>query len=57
MKGARFLQPFFINTVIQKSMVAIIIGARAHRKLSSGVIDPAKINLFDLSMKAMDTII
>ncbi len=45
------------DTAITKSKVAIIVWARAHRKLSSGVIDPARINLFDLSKKAMKTII
>jgi hypothetical protein len=53
----RELDDLYKNAQIQlkKSRVTIIIWARAHRNLSEGVTDPAKIDIFDLTKKAVDT--
>jgi hypothetical protein len=53
----RELDDLYKNAQIQlkKARVTIIIWARAHRNLSEGVTDPAKIDIFDLTKKAVDT--
>jgi hypothetical protein len=41
---------------LKKARVTIIVWARAHRDLSTGVTDPARIDLFDVAKKAMKTV-
>ena len=40
---------------IKKSRVTVIVWARAHRDLARGVTDPAKIDIFDITKKAVKT--
>ena len=42
---------------LKKARVTVIIWARAHRNLSEGVTDPAKIDIFDVTKKAVDTVL
>ena len=42
---------------LKKARVTVLIGARAHRNLSEGVTDPAKIDIFDVTKKAVDTVL
>ena len=52
------LDNVYSDTVIQlkKARVTIVVWARAHRNLSQGVTDPARIDLFDITKKAMQTV-
>ena len=46
-----------IERPAKKARVTIMIWARAHRNLSEGVTDPAKLDIFDLTKKAVDTVL
>lgn len=41
---------------LRKSKVTVIVWMRAHRDLARGITDPAKINLFDITKKAVNTV-
>ena len=43
------------NLHIKKSRVTVMVWARAHRDLARGVTDPAKIDIFDITKKAVKT--
>jgi len=40
---------------LRKSRITVIVWSRAHRDLARGIVDPARINIFDLTKKAIDT--
>ena len=40
---------------LKKSRVTVIVWARAHRDLARGITDPAKIDIFDITKKAVKT--
>jgi len=40
---------------LRKSRITVIVWSRAHRDLALGIVEPAKINIFDLTKKAIDT--
>jgi hypothetical protein len=40
---------------LRKARVTIVVWSRAHRNLAEGIVDPAKVNIFDLTKKAVDT--
>lgn len=40
---------------LKKARVTIVVWSRAHRNLAQGVVDPAKVNVFDLTKKAINT--
>lgn len=40
---------------LRKARITVIVWSRAHRNLADGIVDPAKINIFDLTKKAIDT--
>jgi hypothetical protein len=41
---------------LKKSRVTVMVWSRAHRDLASGVTDPAKIDIFDITKKAVKTV-
>lgn len=41
---------------IKKSRVTVMVWARAHRDLARGITDPAKIDIFDITKKAVKTV-
>ncbi len=41
-----------LSTALRKALVAIVAFARAHDRMSKGVVDPAKINLLGIAKKA-----
>jgi len=43
------------NKQLRKSRITIIVWSRAHRDLAQGIVEPAQINIFDLTKKAVDT--
>lgn len=40
---------------LKKARITVIVWARAHRNLSEGVTDPARVDIFDLTKKAVST--
>ncbi|RKZ08265.1 hypothetical protein DRQ32_09275 [bacterium] len=42
---------------LKKARVTIMIWARAHRNLAEGITDPAKIDIFDVTKKAVNTVL
>jgi hypothetical protein len=40
---------------LRKARITVVVWSRAHRNLAQGVVDPAKVNIFDLTKKAVDT--
>jgi len=40
---------------LKRARVTIVVWSRAHRNLSQGITDPARINLFEVTKKAIDT--
>ncbi len=40
---------------LRKARITMIVWSRTHRDLARGIIDPARINIFDLTKKAIDT--
>jgi hypothetical protein len=40
---------------LRKARITVIVWSRTHRDLAQGIVDPAKINIFDLTKKAIDT--
>jgi hypothetical protein len=40
---------------LRKARITVIVWSRAHRNLAQGIVDPARINIFDLTKKAIDT--
>ena len=40
---------------LRRARVTIVVWSRAHRNLSQGITDPARINLFEVTKKALDT--
>jgi hypothetical protein len=40
---------------LRRARVTMIVWARQHRNLAEGITDPAKVNLFDITKKAIDT--
>ena len=53
------LDRLYVGAQIQlkKARVTIMIWAKAHRNLSEGVTDAAKIDIFDVTKKAVDTVL
>jgi hypothetical protein len=40
---------------LTKARITVVVWSRSHRNLAQGVVDPAKVNVFDLTKKAIDT--
>lgn len=40
---------------LTKARITIVVWSRSHRNLAQGIVDPAKVNIFDLTKKAIDT--
>jgi hypothetical protein len=40
---------------LRKSRITVIVWSRSHRDLARGIVEPAKVNIFDLTKKAIDT--
>jgi hypothetical protein len=40
---------------LRKARITVIVWSRAHRDLAQGIVEPAKVNIFDLTKKAVDT--
>lgn len=40
---------------LTKARITVVVWSRSHRNLAEGVVDPAKVNVFDLTKKAIDT--
>lgn len=40
---------------LRKSRITVIVWSRTHRDLARGIVEPAKVNIFDLTKKAIDT--
>ncbi len=38
-----------------KARITVVVWSRSHRNLAQGIVDPAKVNIFDLTKKAIDT--
>ena len=53
----RELDEIYKNTQrqLRKARVTIVVWSRVHRNLAEGIVDPAKVNIFDLTKKAVDT--
>ena len=51
------LDDLYINAKrhLRKARITVIVWSRAHRDLAQGVVDPARVNIFDLTKKAIDT--
>ena len=43
------------STQLKRARTTMIVWSRAHRNLSQGITDPAKVNLFDITKKAIKT--
>ena len=44
-----------IDTGLNKSQAAILVWARTHRQMAAGIINPAKVDVFSLTKKAIST--
>jgi hypothetical protein len=55
-KQMRELEDIFrqSESASRKARVAVLVWSRAHRRMAAGITDPARINVFDLSKKAID---
>ena len=40
---------------LAKARITVVVWSRSHRNLAQGIVDPAKLNIFDLTKKAIDT--
>jgi hypothetical protein len=40
---------------LTKARITLVVWSRSHRNLAQGIVDPAKVNIFDLTKKAIDT--
>jgi hypothetical protein len=40
---------------LTKARITVVVWSRSHRNLAQGIVDPAKVNIFDLTKKAIDT--
>jgi len=51
------LDDLYINAKqqLRKARITVIVWSRVHRDLAQGIVEPAKINIFDLTKKAIDT--
>jgi hypothetical protein len=56
-KQQQELDDLYINAKkqLRKSRITVIVWSRTHRDLARGIVEPAKVNIFDLTKKAVDT--
>jgi hypothetical protein len=56
-KQQQELHDLYVNAKrqLRKARITVVVWSRAHRDLAQGVVEPAKINVFDLTKKAIDT--
>lgn len=40
---------------LAKARITVVVWSRSHRNLAQGIVDPAKVNIFDLTKKAVNT--